>query len=382
MALAAPDDRFVCFVDNASAGRLPCYHSNIREVLVATSADAARAASWSGYRSPRDILAMTRAVSRERLDVFFSPSVYTFFPLPPGLRAVVTIHDAIAERFPLLTLPSSRARLFWKAKLKFALMQARRILTVSDYAAADVARAHRVPRDRIDVAVEAPAEAFRPQNPEVVQAAAANAGLPADARWFVYVGGFSPHKNVPSIIRAHAELVSKCADEKPHLLLVGTLDNDIFLGDMPVIRAAIDAAGTTDLVHWPGFVPDDVLSALNTGAIALLLPSAAEGFGLPAVEAAACGTPVIATIESPLPHLLAGGGIFVTPGNDAELTQAMSRLWASPELRDEMGSRAQTKAGEMTWESSARSAPDSIRKAAGSRAITQMENARILGGFK
>jgi glycosyltransferase involved in cell wall biosynthesis len=382
MAIAAPDDRFVCFVDRASAGRLSTYEANVREVLVGTSADAAQAASSSGYRSPRDMLAMTRAVSRERLDVFFSPSVYTYFPLPPGLRAVVTIHDAIAERFPALTLPSSRARIFWKAKVKLALMQARRILTVSDYAASDVARAHHVSREQIDVAVEAPAAEFRPRSAEMVDEAAAHAGIPHGARWFIYVGGFSPHKNVPSIIRAHASVVAGCAGEEPHLLLVGTLDKDVFLGDVPAIRAAIDAAGTKDLVHWPGFVPDVELSALNTGAVALLLPSAAEGFGLPAVEAAACGAPVIATIESPLPDLLAGGGIFVTPGNETELADAMSRLWLDQSLRDAMGCRAQMKANEMTWDRSAHSALASIRKAARTSATRQSSDMKIDGAVR
>ena len=82
-------------------------------ILVATAA---------GLQSvPRDMLRLTRATGREPLDVFFSPSVYTYFPLPPRLPAVVTIHDAIAERFPHLTLPSARARLFWKLKVKLLM---------------------------------------------------------------------------------------------------------------------------------------------------------------------------------------------------------------------------------------------------------------------
>ena len=91
-----------------------------------------------GSRGPADVLRFSRAVTGQKLDVFFSPSVYTYFPLPPGLRSVVTIHDAIAERFPELTLPSWRARLFWRAKVSLALFQSRLVLTVSDYAAREL----------------------------------------------------------------------------------------------------------------------------------------------------------------------------------------------------------------------------------------------------
>ena len=363
MVVLAPDDQFVCFVDQESAGRLH-RQSNMREVIVSTRVAASRAAAHSDYRSPLDMLAMTRAVSRERLDVFFSPSVYSYFPLPPGLRAVVTVHDAIAERFPLLTLPSRRARLFWKAKVWLALKQARRVMTVSAYSARDIERVHGVASDIIDVALEAPSALFRRQEPEAVAAEASRAGLLPGQGYFIYVGGFSPHKNIPSIIRAHAHVVELSGPGKPHLLLVGTLDGDVFLGDLPAIRNEINSAGTHDLVHWPGFVPDDRLAALHTGAVALLLPSRAEGFGLPAVEAAACGTPVIATVESPLPELLDGGGYFVKPGDDSALADAMFSLWSDPDTRTRMGDNAMTRSLCLTWERGAQSALESIRKAA------------------
>lgn len=363
MARLAPNDEFICFVDRESADRFSVAAPNARNVLVQARTAASTAASASGYRSPFDMLAMTHAVSRTRLDVFFSPSVYTYFPLPPRLRTVVTLHDAIAERFPSLTLPSARARMFWTLKVKLALHQATRILTVSEYAASDIERVHKVPRGRIDVATEAAAPAFRPRDQVDIEVGAGKVGLPAGTRWFIYVGGFNPHKNIPAIVRAHATMTARSHTGKPHLLLVGTLNRDVFLGDLAGAKAAIDEVGTSDIVHWTGFIPDEELSALNSGAIALLLPSAAEGFGLPAVEAAACGTPVIATTESPLPELLEGGGIFVAPGDDAALANAMEHLATDDSFRSAMASRALERAASLTWDRGARAALASLRAA-------------------
>ena len=131
--------RFVFFADERAAACFELRAPNVRLVTVAQRVSPTRAAAADGNRGVLDMLRLTRAVWRERLDVFFCPSVYTYFPLPPGLRAVVTIHDAIAERYPQLTLPSRKARLFWRAKVKLAIAQARLVLTVSEFSARELA---------------------------------------------------------------------------------------------------------------------------------------------------------------------------------------------------------------------------------------------------
>lgn len=364
MVESSASDRFVCFADDESLRRFTLDSENVEIVRVGLGAAASHAASAAGYRSPRDMLAMTLAVARAELDVFFSPSVYTYFPLPPRLHAVVTIHDAIAERFPELTLPSRRSRFFWWLKMRLALLQARRILTVSQYAARDIHRVHGISAKLIDVAVEAPAKAFQPRDAEAIAQEAARHGLGPAHRWFIYVGGFNPHKNVKAIVRAHARLAAMARPNPPHLLLVGTTDRDVFLEDVAGIRKTVADAGMSDLVHWTGFLPDVPLSALHSGAIALLLPSSAEGFGLPAVEAAACGAPVIATTESPLPELLEGGGIFVAPGDEDALLRAMSLLASDERTRSAMASAALLRAAALSWQNAAASAMTSIRAAA------------------
>jgi alpha-1,3-rhamnosyl/mannosyltransferase len=364
MVPLAPDDEFVFFVDPLADRRLDLVAPNARRVRVAQSVAPTEAAAASGSRSPFDMLRLTWAVWREPVDVFFSPSVYTFFPLPPRQRAVVCIHDAIADRYPELTLPSTRARWFWRAKVSLAIRQARLILTVSDFARDELMAVLGVPRDRIRVAVEAPARTYGPSQPAEVAAAAQRLGLPPGARWLTYVGGFSPHKHVDVIVRAHGALARECGSAAPFLLLVGATSGDAFLGDQPRIRQAIAEAGTEGLVRWTGFLPDEELRHLHTGSLALLLPSACEGFGLPAVEAAACGTPVVATTASPLPQLLEGGGLFVPPGDEAALTAALGQLVAHEPARRAMGARARERAAALTWDRCARDALAALREAA------------------
>ncbi|HEV2132001.1 MAG TPA: glycosyltransferase family 1 protein, partial [Longimicrobiaceae bacterium] len=266
---------------------------------------------------------------------------------------------------PELTMPSLRARLFWRGKMRLALQQARLVLTVSDFAAREIAEVLRVEPQRIRVAVEAPARTYRPsESPVQVAAAAARAGLPAGAQWFLYVGGFNPHKHVDVLVRAHAAVAREQAQDPPHLLLAGTTDGDVFHQEIERIREEIEAAGTGKLVHWPGFVPDEELRHLHSGAVALVLPSECEGFGLPAVEAAACGTPVIATLQSPLPELLEGGGIFLPPRDEPALTVALRTLLTDELARRRLGARARECAARLSWTSSARAALDALHEAA------------------
>jgi len=187
--------------------------------------------------------------------------------------------------------------------------------------------------------------------------------VPADAEWFVYVGGFNPHKHLDVIVRAHANVARERAN-KPHLVLVGTIDSDVFHGTRATVLQTINSEGTSSLVHWPGFVPDEQLRHLLSGAVALLMPSENEGFGLPAVEAAACGTPVVATTASPLPQLLPGGGFFVAPRDQGALENAMRSLLDDPALRRDMGARALAWARRLSWTTAARAALGALRDAA------------------
>jgi glycosyltransferase involved in cell wall biosynthesis len=367
MVTSAADHEFVCFLDELSAAGFRLHSPNVTPVVVDQTKAPTQAAATGSRRSVRDMFRLTTAVRREGLDVFLSPSVYSYFPLPSGLPAVVTIHDAITERFPALTLPSWRDRLAWRAKVKLALLQARIVLTVSEYAAGEVATHLGVDRGRLRVTLEGVSEIYRPSRSAIeIRAAASRAGIPPDASWLMYVGGFGPHKNVDQIARAHAEVVKRNPASNLMLILVGHHD-DGFHADVKSIRDVVTACRTENLVRWMGFLPDGELRHLHTGAMALVLASASEGFGLPAVEAARCGTPVIATTESPLPQILEGGGIFVEPGNVPALTSAIDRLVRNEDERRAFGQCALERASALSWSRSAAVALEAVEEAAAFR---------------
>jgi glycosyltransferase involved in cell wall biosynthesis len=363
MAPQASAHELICFLDERAAERFELTAPNIRTRVVPLTVAPTLAASSGSRRSLGDMLRLGNAVRNEKVDVFFSPSVYSYFPLPPRLPALVTIHDAIAERFPHLTLPTRFDRWAWSAKVRLALMQARMVLTLSDYSAGELSTYLGVPPTRLRVTLVGVAEAYRPSDSEQdIRDAAARIGLPDGARWLMYVGGFGPHKNVDLVVRAHARAAA--GQSTPLFLVLSGPGADGFHADVSAVRQAVAECGTAHLVRWAGYCTDQELRHLHSGAVALMLVSASEGFGLPAVEAARCGTPVIATTESPLPQLLEGGGIFVKPGEVGPIAIAIETLLADEHARRAMGARALERAAVLSWPRAAQVALEALEEIA------------------
>jgi glycosyltransferase involved in cell wall biosynthesis len=341
---------YLLFVDAETAARVTLPDMPVRRLETAVS--QADAASARGSRSPRDLLRMGRGVARERLDAFYFPSIYSYFPLPRRLPMAVAIHDTIPERHGKIVFPRWQNRALWWAKSRAARFQARTIVTVSEYARRQIAETFAMPAERIFVTPEAPSPVFSPvANARAAAAKAlASLGIPDDP-YFVYVGGFNPHKNVTGMLHAFAEA---SAGTRARLVLVGDYEGDVFHNDLANIHAEIARSGIGERVHWTGFVADDELRFLYAGALAAVLPAFEEGFGLPAVEAAACGTPCVATRESPLPEVLAGGGFFFDPHDGAQLAEGLRRVLSAPDERAGWARAARERAAALSWDVTAR----------------------------
>lgn len=341
MVARNPRHELVLILDEPSTARaaLP---EGVEVRTIRVSEAPATAASAHGHRKLRDVLRMSLGASRAGCDVFFFPSVFSFYPVF-GTPLVVTIHDAIAAKLPHLVLPSVRSRFLWHLKQRGAIRSAKAVLTVSDTSRQALVDVLSVPEERVFVIREAPAPVFRPTpDPDVLR----RYGIGPKDRCFLYVGGISPHKNLTTLIEAFGLLDP---DPNLRLLLVGDTERDRFLSDTDAVRRAIARSPASDRIELTGYVTDDDLAALYTGAVATVLPSLGEGFGLPAAESAACGTPVVASADPALMELLGDAGLYAEACDVSGFAAHLRRLLAEPRWREQVGLACLTRAARSSW---------------------------------
>jgi glycosyltransferase involved in cell wall biosynthesis len=240
---------------------------------------------------------------------------------------VVVVHDAVA-----LTHPEwfSRAYAAWHRTLLPAVVRrARRVITVSAFSREELAAA--VPGAEADVIPGGVDERFTPG----ADAAAARAALGLERPYVLCVSGESPRKNF-AVLAAVARAI----------------DADVVTAGSR--RAHHGAPSSPAGVRALGYVPDDLLPGLYAGAAAFVLPSRHEGFGLPCIEAMACGTPVVAAAAGALPETCGDAALLVDPGRGAEVAEAVASVLADAELAAGLRDRGSTRAAQFTWERTAR----------------------------
>lgn len=323
-------------------------------VRVKAAVPTVQAAAANGSRSLGDMWAMSRAISAHPLDVFFFPSVYSFVPVFSRVPKLVAIHDVIPELFPELVFPTLRSKLFWRAKVKLACAQATRVITVSEYSRRRLAEVLKLDPAEVRVVPEAGAPAFRRLEAVDDAALAARLKIPPGSRMLVYVGGFSPHKNLPLLVDVFGDLAADVRFSDARLVLVGDFEGDVFHSAYAQLKEQVARLGLEGRVVFPGYMGDEHLVPLLNRTTALVLPSFCEGFGLPAVEAAACGTPSVITMRSPLPELLGEGAMALEPDDRAGWREALARILSDPALRERMSAAALAAARALSWQASAR----------------------------
>ena len=354
------ENSYTFFVDSKQETETIPPSANL--MFVSASTPTALAAASDGRRTLSDMWQVSRAISNSDCDLLIFPTVYSFVPVFCRAKKIVMIHDIIAEKYPQLTLPSRAAQWAWKAKVALARWQADAIATVSEYSRRGIADHFKIDSNEIFVVGEAGDPIFRVVEQIQITPEMANIGIEQTTRYVVYVGGFAPHKNLTMLVETFAQLIKQDKFENIKLVLVGENQKEVFYSYADFIQAQIAELGITEQVIFTGYLPDEQLVHLLNMAAVLVLPSLIEGYGLPAVEAAACGCPVIATQESPLQEILGNGGRYIDPRKPKDLRYALTEVLANASIRQEMSRAGLEATSNLTWDAAAHQMLDLIQR--------------------
>jgi glycosyltransferase involved in cell wall biosynthesis len=283
-------------------------------------------------------IALPRLARQLRLDLLHSPyyiKPYIGLPCP----SVVTIYDLLGRRFPA-TL-SRRGRLLYRATMGMAVRSSQAIITISQNAQDELHFSYRIPRERIAITPLATDRSFQPQPAEAIAALRARYSLPE--RYVLYVGSNKPHKNLERLVRAW-ERVASTGDPKATLLIAGHYDPHY-----PEAQQLVRERGLSASVRFMPNVAEAELPTLYSGALFFAFPSYYEGFGLPPLEAMACGAPVLCAYASSLPEVVGNAALTVDPFSFIEMAEGLARLLNNAALRRRLSEQGIARARTFSW---------------------------------
>lgn len=256
---------------------------------------------------------------QDRLDVFHSQYI-----VPPfaKCKTVTTIHDLAYEHFPEF-FPLSQ-KLWFKMLMRSSAQRADHIITVSEHSKRDIVYTYGIPAEKITVTYGSAGNEFFPRERErAKQELAGKYGI--NDAFILYVGRLQARKNLRRLVEAYARV--RKAGSRHKLLLVGKQD---FLVQPVLLR--IQELGLKNDVLMPGYIPSEDMPSFYNAADAFVYPSIYEGFGLPVVEAMACGVPVITSRGSSLEEVAGGAALIIDPFDELSIADALVRVLQDPEL--------------------------------------------------
>jgi|GEM_PF-35387 len=269
-------------------------------------------------------------------DVFHATE-HLLMPLR-GVPTVLTVHDLIFKLFP----EHHKKLNYWylNAAMPLYVKRADHIIAVSECTKRDLMAHYGTPEHKITVIYEAAAPHFQPQPPERIEAVRAKYNLPA--RYLMTVGTIEPRKNLACLVEALSILRADHPDL--NLVVVGSLGwmTESFF-------EAIERFGQQDAVIRPGYVPDDDLPAMLGGAVAAVIPSLYEGFGLPVLEAMACGVPVACSSTSSVGEIAGEAALTFDPTDVGEMVLAIRTLVENESMLGELREKGLRRASEFSW---------------------------------
>jgi glycosyltransferase involved in cell wall biosynthesis len=260
-----------------------------------------------------------------------------------AVRVVITVHDLNFVHFPHFLTPDSLR--YYADQIDWAIRRADHILVDSDQTRRDLLSLLDAPAEKVTTVHLAADDRFRP----LAEPGPALARYGLSPGYLLFVGTLEPRKNVPALLRAYRQLVDGRVTAQPLVLIgrPGWLADEIF--------ATLETLDLGDRVRILEDVYDaESLVQLYNGAAVLAIPSFYEGFGLPALEAMACGVPVVAAARGSLPEIVGDAGLLIDPEEPDDLASALKGALTDEALRSDLMARGLARAGDFSWAQTAR----------------------------
>ncbi|MCY3993120.1 MAG: glycosyltransferase family 1 protein [Caldilineaceae bacterium] len=268
-------------------------------------------------------------------------SPYYLMPYRTGLPTLLTFYDIIPLKFP--NAVPARARLFFRLAATFALRAADHVVAISDAARSDLLTYFSLPASKISVTPLAAGASYRPQPSAEIARVRHQYRLPES--FLLYLGINKPHKNLPALIDAYAQTASRHA---PPLVIAGAWDNRYPQPKQHAARRQL-----ADAVRFLGPVDERDLPALYSAATLFVFPSLYEGFGLPVLEAMACGTPVACSNTPGLAEVAGDAALLFDPLSVTEIRDAMAELIDDSRQRARRAEQGLARASLYSWQATA-----------------------------
>lgn len=285
---------------------------------------------------------------RLRAEVYHAP--YYIMPYLPGRPAVVTVYDLIPLRYAGYFTPVQR--LLFGVTMRLALHAARRVITLSAITATDLRLRLGVPEDKLAIIPAAAGPSFEPRPGAEIAELCARLRLPT--AYVLYVASNKPHKNLSRLVQAWAQVKTDLP-----LVIAGHWDPRY-----PEAKRVAETLGLGARLRWLGPVAEADLGRLYSGATLFVFPSEYEGFGLPVLEAMACGAPVLCARTGSLAEVAGDAAVRFDPLDVAGMAAALQRLLDRPDLRLALRAQSLARAAQFTWEQAARETLAVYRSAA------------------
>jgi len=300
-----------------------------------------------------DLARLIRADRPDLIHVQYTAPLFTKIP------TVVTVHDVSFIEHPEYFTASRRSQL--RFTVAQTVKRAAHIITVSEFSRAAIVRAYNIAPEKVTAIPNAANPEFRPIGRERAQKAVRDR-LHFEAPFVLSVGDLRPRKNQIGLIAAFSKLLSGQPQLKHHLVLTG---KETWF--TPRVREAARSSGFASRIHFTGFVSDPELMELYNACDCFAFPSFYEGFGLPILEAMACGRAVACSNTSAMPEVADGAGLLFDPYRIDEIARALKDILIDPELRGRMERLGVQRAATFTWTKSARATLDVYEAVAGGR---------------